>query len=141
MSSEKLRILEMIQDGKLTPEEGLELIQALDSPGVAAESYSVSSDSSESCCGDTGHSHKKRARCLMIKVDDQDSGKNVNIRIPIALAKFAGKFIPKEAKAEMAAQGVDLDLGNILEQLQSETGDNLIEVTEGGKKIVKIYCE
>lgn len=146
MSNEKLRILQMIKDGTVTPEEGLSLIQALESAGpragIMTRSGSDSKQEPEECCEFEGiKSGKKKAKFLLIKVDDSESGKNVNIKIPIALAKFAGKFIPKEARSEMQAQGVDIDLDKLLGLLENECCENLLEVEEGGKKIVKICCE
>ena len=143
MSDEKLRILQMIKDRTLTPEEGLDLIQALDmsessaGTGLAEPvSQSKADDSSEQ----TQANGKRKPRFLRIKVDDEESNKKVNIRIPIALAKFAGKFIPKHARHEMKEQGVEFDLDEILSQLENSE-EGMIEVSEGDNKIVRIYCE
>ena len=141
MSDEKLRILQMIKEGTLTPEEGLDLIQALDmsesSTGTAEPaSRSEAHDSSEQPRANS----KRKPRFLRIKVDDEESNKKVNIRIPIALAKFAGKFIPKHARHEMKEQGVEFDLDEILNQLENSE-EGMIEVSEGEKKVVQIYCE
>jgi hypothetical protein len=83
----------------------------------------------------------KQPRWLYIKVDDTEEDKHVNIKIPFAFARAASKFIPKHAKAEMNAHGIELDIEQILNQLQTEGADNVIEVTEGDKKIVRIYTE
>lgn len=143
MSDEKLRILQMIKDRTLTPEEGLDLIQALDmsessaGTGLAEPvSQSRADDSSEQ----TQANGKRKPRFLRIKVDDEESNKKVNIRIPIALAKFAEKFIPKHARHEMKEQGVEFDLDEILNQLENSE-EGMIEVSEGDNKIVQIYCE
>jgi hypothetical protein len=143
MSDEKLRILQMIKDRTLTPEEGLDLIQALDmsessaGTGLAEPvSQSKADDSSEQ----TQANGKLKPRFLRIKVEDEESNKKVNIRIPIALAKFAGKFIPKHARHEMKEQGVEFDLDEILSQLENSE-EGMIEVSEGDNKIVRIYCE
>jgi hypothetical protein len=150
MDKEKLRILEMIKDGTVSPQEGLDLINALAASGTPATPAStqtsppvsfdpcchpeeeVMSDESQGCC---------KPRWLYINVDDQESGKKVNIRVPITLAKFAGKFIPKEARAEMREKGIDLDLTGILDQLTKEGQQDLVEVMEGDKKIVRIYTK
>jgi hypothetical protein len=145
MSNEKLRILEMIKAGTLTPQEGLDLIQALE----ANEMGSTPLQDLSSCCqteeldegpGPSPGSGKK-PRWLYVKVVDTEENKNVNIKIPFALARAASKFIPKHAKAEMHAHGVDLDIGAILDQLQVEGQQNLVEITEGETKIVQIYTE
>ena len=83
---------------------------------------------------------KRKPRFLRIKVDDEGSNKKVNVRIPIALAKFAGKFIPKHARIEMKEQGMEFDLDEVLSQLENSE-EGRIEVREGDSKIVMIYCE
>jgi hypothetical protein len=161
MSDEKLRILEMIKAGTLSPQEGLDLIQALDqnemsapplqdisatcaivcSPSECCPTDDSKNDDTSSGQSQTGQATGtgKKPKWLYIKVQDSESGKNVDIKIPIALAKAASKFIPKEAKAEMHAQGIDIDIPTLLETLQADGQQSLIEVTEGDKKIVKIY--
>jgi DUF4097 and DUF4098 domain-containing protein YvlB len=148
MPNEKLRILEMIKDGTISPQEGLDLIQALEQsekslvratpdqslPGITRPQSESANDS-----GGSGSS-KRKPHWLYIKVNDED-GKNVNIKIPISLAKFAGKFIPKDAKAEMSAQGIDLDVDGILKVLEDEGPMNLIEVNDEDGKSVRIYTE
>jgi hypothetical protein len=148
MSDEKLRILEMIKDGTLTPQEGLDLLQALEAaknsmqmvgpivPVTQTDSAGQKEDE-EPCCSAPG----RKPKWLHIKVDDTESGKNVNIKLPIALAKSAVKFIPKDAKAHMQAHGMDVDLHGLLESLSNEGQMNLVEVSDGDKKVVKIYTE
>jgi len=97
----------------------------------------MASDESEEATEGSG----KKPRWLYIKVQDDEKGKNVNIRIPIALAKFANKFIPKHAHAEMKAQGVELDLNGILKTLEDSGQNNLIEVEDGNKKVVQIFTK
>lgn len=146
MDEEKLRILEMIKDGTVSPQEGLELINALVSAGAPATKESSPPVSFDPCCGSdedaAGDQPKgRKPGWLHIKVDDQETGKKVDIRIPISLAKFAGRFIPKDARAEMKEKGIDFDLTGILEQLEKEGHHELVEVMEGDKKIVRIYTQ
>lgn len=145
MRDERLRIMQMIKDGTITPEEALELMEALESSESAlvplSEPETTEGPKEETREGEASSAAKRKPRYLYIKVDDQESGKKVNIRIPITLAKFAGRFIPKHAKHEMAAQGVDFDLQGIIEQLEREGPQSIVEVTDGDKKIVRIYSE
>mgnify|MGYP001096700456 CR=1 FL=1 len=144
MDEEKLRILEMIKDGTVSPQEGLELINALASARTPATTESSQTVSFDPGNGNEEEGEPKKGgkpRWLYINVDDQESGKKVNIRVPITLAKFAGKFIPKEAKHEMKEQGIDLDLTGLLEQLEKEGQQDLVEVMEGDKKIVRIFTK
>lgn len=97
MSEEKIRVLEMIQNGKVTAAEGLELLKAIDASFIQQE--------------DTLHTG---SRFLRIRVTS-DKNKKVNVNIPLILLKTATKFasfgmklIPEEARNEMQKKGVDL---------------------------------
>jgi hypothetical protein len=141
MADQKLQIMNMVKDGTISPEEAIELLQALDSGAKKMLNPPQNAQDTVPCCTATVTSNGKKPRFLKIQVQDEEENKNVNIVIPIALAKFAGKFIPKEARAEMSAQGVDLDLDGIMDCLEKECCQNLVEVTEGNKKIVRIFTE
>jgi hypothetical protein len=140
LKDERLRIMELIRDGKITPAEGLELLEALglqDAPPTASEAGPEMEDEES----DEG-APRKKARWLHIKVHDAEDNKHVNIKIPISLAKFAGKFIPREAREEMAAQGVDFDLEGLMDILEKGGEQELVDVEEGdGSKTVKIYIK
>ncbi|HHE73799.1 MAG TPA: hypothetical protein ENL37_01765 [Desulfobacteraceae bacterium] len=155
MSEEKLRIMQMIKDGRLTPEEGLELIEAIDSTNKSvavkpSESFSITESSfqpgvsddfdDEDDNGDGGEKPVgRKPRWLRIKVID--GKKVVKIKVPIGLAKFAGKFIPNEAKKEMKNQGIDLDLDGLLSEIEKQGAMELVNVEDEGGKIVKIITE
>lgn len=149
MSDEKLRVLEMIKDGTISPNEGLDLVEALESsersliratPDEEHLDIPVCCSDDETSDSDSPGGKTRKPRWLFIKVNEGD-GKVVNIKIPIGLAKFAGKFIPKEAKAAMAGHGIDLDLNGLMKTLEDCGPMNLVEVNEGDGKVVKIYTE
>lgn len=147
MSEEKLRIMEMIKDGTISPQEGLDLIEALESSEKSLARATpdqslldISHPGSEDAGDRQQSGPKRKPHWLYIKVNNND-GKNVNIKIPIGLAKFAGKFIPKEAKAEMSAQGIDLDVDGLMRILEEEGPLDLIEVNDEDGKCVRIYTE
>jgi hypothetical protein len=114
MNNEKMRILEMIQEGRITAAEGMELMDALG--GAAEETELRSSDAGG------------RNRFLRIRVNG-DKAKKVNVNVPLNLIKAAGRFfgygmafIPKEAREAMEEQGVDLskiDIQELIAQIDS----------------------
>ena len=153
MNEEKIRIMQMVKDGTISPEEGLDLIEALGKTSIAETVYTeesiqeaVSAGSEPLKKGLFGRHHKGesnhnphgKAKWLYIQVNDDD-GKNVNIKIPLSLAKFAGKFIPNEAKKELKEQGIELDLDGIISVLQDEGEMNLVEVNDEDGKTVRIF--
>ena len=170
MTNEKIKIMEMVKDGIISPEEGIDLIDALgkaSAPEVPVEEEETNTGmlAAEMVdeAGNAGtrrglldfsrhgqrrhHRHigrekayKGRAKWLYIQVNEGD-GKNVNIKIPLSLAKFAGKFIPNDAKKQMKEQGIELDLDGILTTLEETGVENLVEVDEGDGKTVKIFTK
>jgi hypothetical protein len=101
MSTEKARILSLIEQGKISATEGLELIKAFESETVAT---------------DTSHTLMSRnvAKMLRIRVNG-DKVKKVDINFPLNLIKAASKFmgigmnfIPKEIRSELESKGIDL---------------------------------
>ena len=90
MSTDRLRILKMVQEGKVSPEEGENLIQAL------GETPSIE------------NTPAKNHKFLKIRVRQGDKTK-VNVTIPMSLAKLGLKFIPKDAQMTLGEQKIDLD--------------------------------
>jgi len=137
-NEERLRILQMVQEGKVSSEEGVELLKALDEVEPAAEKP-VSPG---------------KNRFLRMRVEVEDEVK-VNMNVPMnlvkVLSKFAGvgmKYIPEDARREIEARGVDLsqiDFDELLEQVEQGLVDGKIvdiHVDEPGEKVkVEIYVE
>jgi len=94
METEKLRILKMLEDKKITADEAAKLIDALDR-----------ADSRPS-------ERELKRRWIHVKVE-QDGDESVNIRVPLALLKLGFKLAPhalaagarrSERRAEMAKE-------------------------------------
>ena len=139
MSDEKKRILEMIQEGKLTPAEGLGLLTALEDTEITTKQMK----------------HTINKRYLRVRVYT-DKAVKVNVNIPLALMKVASKFatiglkyIPDEAKKEMESKGIDLsqidveELVNMIEQglVDEKLVDIDVDDPEEGKVRVEVYVD
>lgn len=135
MSTDKLKILEMIQEGKISSAEGLELLQALDT------NKDIRSTSDKD-------------RHFRVKVDGDKT--KVNVNIPLSLIRVASKFagmsmnlIPAQARNEMNKQGIDLsqidfnELINLIEQdlTDGKLVDVEVEDPQEGKMTVQVYVE
>lgn len=136
MSTDKLKILEMIQEGKISTAEGLELLQALDMTNK-----------------DTRNTSDKD-RFFRVKVDGDKT--KVNVNIPLSLIRVASKFmgmgmnfIPAQARDEMNKQSIDLsqidfaELVNLIEQglTDGKLVDVEVEDPQEGKMTVQVYVE
>ncbi|HBN84504.1 MAG TPA: hypothetical protein DDZ89_11730 [Clostridiales bacterium] len=132
---EKLKILEMIENGKITAKEGMDLISALEGDkSLAVKKETVSPGMSK--------------KYLKIRVDsDRDEMKTVNVNIPLRVAKLATKFmnlVPKAARDEMAENGInieDLNLDEIIDALEEDMEAMKLVDVKGDGVNVDIYIE
>jgi hypothetical protein len=119
MNDEKMQILKMIEEGKISAEEAARLLDTLgDQPeGVTP----------------------KGGRRLRIQVTEPGTNrKKVNMRIPLGLAKIAAKFIPPKKKKELAEEGVDID--EVLSQVTSENVGKIVDI-ESDEGFIQISIE
>ena len=76
--SEQMRILRLIQEGKVTPEEGARLLEALGRAGGAV----------------AARARPTRKRWLRIHVAER-GGDQVNLRLPLGLVHLVTRFLPR----------------------------------------------
>jgi hypothetical protein len=129
MSTERRQILDMLAQGKITPEDAERLLEKLAAP-KPAESQPASGAA---------------PKYLRVTVDSSD-GDKVNVRVPLALVRTGIKLsamMPKGAGEKLQESGIDLS------HLSSLKGDALVEAlreltvdvnsSDGDK--VKVFCE
>lgn len=121
--SDRLRILEMIENKTITAAEGADLLKALDKNDTK-----------------TVLSPKKNAfKMFKIKVLSAD-GDKVNVQIPIEFAKVAlnsGKGFMKVDQIE----GLDLDVDAILDMIDSGMLGKIVDIESADGDIVEIIIE
>jgi hypothetical protein len=121
-AEERLQILKMIEEGKITPEEGAKLLSALAKKGPSAPPAPGASP----------------ARWFRVRVTDAETGRSkVNVNIPMGLVnvgvRMGARFIPESS-------GIDLE--DLLEQIRSGAHGKIVEVLddESGEHI-EIFIE
>lgn len=138
MSEERRKILEMLQEGKISVDETERLLSALSSPEVEERE---------------SPSEKGKPKYLRILVEPgpgSEEKERVNVRVPLKLIRAGLKlasFIPKHAQTRvneaLQEKGIDFDFKNLtskdLEDLVTQLDDLTVEVE--GKETVRIYCE
>ena len=146
----QVRIVDMLGEEHVTFEQTLDLLTSLASRkrrGAAAMVVPpVPPAPPVHLHGGSGR-RKGIAKVLRVNIDagGEDGGERAKIRVnvPIALAKFAGKFLPSEAREQLAAQGIDLV--ELLDSIGDELPDGPlvdIDAAEGdGKTRAKIVIE
>ncbi len=140
MNEETLKILKMIEEGKITAEEGKKLMEAM-------------GGESETKLQKTAAPPKKN-KILRVIIDargDEAEKAKVRVNVPLEVAKkLAGltALIPKEAKNEMLENGIDIDAINLEELIgmfqDGLIDENLVDIEQGdsGKGAsIKIYVD
>ncbi|KGP75944.1 hypothetical protein JT05_07660 [Desulfosporosinus sp. Tol-M] len=139
MGSEKMKVLEMIQEGKLTAAEGMDLLKAIEEGNTDGEILTAISPMN---------------RFLRVRVIGEKTLK-VNVNVPFSLLRSASKlvvyamsFVPVEKRAEFEKKGLDLQALDVEEfvRIIEESVDGKIvdvEVTDPqeGKIKVEVYVE
>ncbi len=120
-TEERMRILQMIQEGKVTAEEGAKLLQAL---GSSRQSVPPTS--------------RRDPRTLRVRITDLHSGRTkVNVNIPMGLVnvgiKLGARFTPSNA---------EIDYDEIMEAIQSGASGRLVDLEdlESGER-VEVWVE
>jgi len=137
-SEDRRRILDMLAAGTISVDEAANLLKALGG-GQPEASVALSAPRRG------GH-----ARLLRISIDEnlteggEGTGTKVRVNVPIALARFAARFLPKDAGSELKEQGIDIE--EILASLGDDLPDGkLVDIDaisdEDGKSNARIVIE
>lgn len=141
MDTDRRSILQMLADGKITPDEAERLFTAMDRSGAPAWTSSA-----------PGHNGSPKYLRVVVDADDAASGPTkVNVRVPMALLRAGVRLtsvIPPQARehinAEMAKNGVPFDIGQIrpenLEAMLDQLNDLQVDVDQERTK-VRVFCE
>ncbi len=108
-AEERMRILQMIQDGKITAEEGANLLQALSSTPKPPPT-----------------SPARDPRLLRVRITDIASGKTkVNVNIPMGLVnvgvKLGARFTPSHA---------DVNYDEIMDAIKSGASGKIVDLED-----------
>jgi hypothetical protein len=126
--NEKLKIMKMVQEGKITAEEAITLLDALGSQARKAPAQDINPPVRS---GEPG-------RWFRVKITDSVSGKlRTNIRLPLSLVgaglKMGARFSPE-------MEGIDINAIN--EALRKgETGLLVDVIDDDDQEHVEIYIE
>jgi hypothetical protein len=108
MQEERMRILKMLEEGKVSAQDAARLLDALASRRASDEEAAV-------------------GKKIRVRVADPETGKQtVNLSVPIGLARFAAKFIPAKKKEQLLAEGVDID--SIISQVMTENVGKIVDI-------------
>jgi hypothetical protein len=122
---ERMKILKMIEEGKISADEGSKLLSALSEPRRGLSSGSRSASGSP-------------ARWLRIRVTDTRTGRSkASVQIPLALVDAGMKI-----GAHFAPEVEGVDMSNVMEALRMGVTGKIIDVVdENDGEHVEIYVE
>ncbi len=119
MDEERMKVLKMLEGGKVDAAEAARLLEALAEGATAA-------DGAPARAAGGG-----RGKALRIRVYERGSERaRVNVNVPLRLAKWALKFAPASARARLGEREIDLDE---LERLLDEGPGEVITVEDAEK--------
>jgi len=128
-SEERIRILKLVQDGKISAEEGANLLQAL----------STASQPSQAAAGARGAMRDTlRGRWFRVRVSDVKSGRaKASVNIPLGLMEWG-----LQIGAHFAPEVADIDLSELTEILQHGAPGKIADVVdEEDGEHVEIFIE
>ncbi|MDR7857322.1 SHOCT-like domain-containing protein [Tissierella sp.] len=124
--AEKMQILNMVKEGKITTEEGVKLLDALEKTDPITSSSS---------------SIKSKAKWLKIRVFDPEDSTKVNVTLPISLVnigvKLAGKFSPEFKEAGLTEE----DMEEIFAAIKNGETGKIVEVNSDDGTKVEVIIE
>ena len=128
-SEERLKILKMIEEGKISVDQGMQLLESIGTEKKAAPSQSSAAPPA---------SNPHAARWFRVRVTDLDTGRvRVNIRMPINVVttgfKLGARFSPE-------VEG--MDMSQLMDAIRAgETGQIVDVVDEKDGEHVEVFLE
>ena len=124
-TQERIQILKMIEEGKITPEEGAKLLEAIKGAGRAV--YATP----------PGGMGQAQGKWLVVRVTDMRSGRRkVNVNIPMSLVSIGARI-----GAKFAAP-VKVDLDEIINAARSGQQGKIIDIQDDAEgERVEIFVE
>jgi hypothetical protein len=142
MSEERVQVLKMLAEGKITADDAERLLARLEQVRSAADS-----GASQTVSGAEGGEPVRTGlpKYLRVLVDSAD-GDKVNVRVPLALVRTGIKLtalVPSNATQKLDEKGIDLS--HLAELHGEELVDALreinVDVTTAQGDSVRVYCE
>jgi hypothetical protein len=110
---ERMKILKMVEEGKLSPEEGAKLLAALTEEARTKTGAATFTDGNR--------------RWLRVRVTDTSGRPKVNVTLPTSLVdvatKLANKFVPAEERSGM-------DFNEVWQAVRAGNTGKIIDVTD-----------
>jgi len=135
MNAERMKILEMLAEGKITADDAdklLDKISAQPTPDAKSEAKPVD-----------GSSPKRRFLHIVVDKPGQDQ---VNVRMPLGLLRTGTHLmavLPTRVREKLSEQGIDLTAVGAMDEKDWQTCCETlnVDIEKGDGKKVKIFCD
>jgi len=118
MKEEKMKILKMLAEKKITPEEASQLLEAL--------------DKLETPSGETPHKGKH----LKVRIYEGNQNESkVNVNIPLGWVKELGGFIMPKIEEELKAKGHSFNAKEIMDSIATGQTQKIVDIKDDDDKI------
>ena len=136
---EKLRILKMVEEGKLSAEQAVELLKALEGTVPEGETADYDQDAYEQTA--IVNSNIPYENKMLRVIVDSPAGDKVNIQLPVKIIRQMLKVTGKLPIKSEELEGIDLEAltASVLECIDNETLGNIVEVNRSDGTTVRIY--
>lgn len=145
MNNEKEKILDMVEKGTISAEDAARLLECV------GETEEKQKEREEERAHVSAQRMKgKRLRVLVNGVSEEGQKINVNVGVPLVLARYADNIlatcVPAEVTEELGRQGIDLKgirIGEIVDVFEEIEEDIVnVDIGEEGNGIkVRVYVE
>lgn len=126
---ERARVLRMVSEGKLSPEEAADLLEAMQPAREEAAEVFPNLNPVRV----RGRGSRGRPGVLVVMIKEGGESK-VNVRIPLALTRAAGKWLPGQLQNHLSKY--DINLNEFLDQIADTDGGTLLEIKDGDSKVL-----
>ncbi|NMM62509.1 hypothetical protein HBE96_07350 [Clostridium sp. P21] len=129
MNEEMLKILKMIEEGKITSEKAEQLIEALNSKSTAIQTLGNASNDTDII-----------DKMLKVKVTSHD-GDDVNVNLPVKFIKTMLKTIGKIPITDNIKGMENLDLNLISDAIDNNLSGKIVDVKSANGDLVEVSIE
>lgn len=120
----RARILRMVANGRITAEEAAEILEAMEPEASASSGVPAASQATT----------LERRKSLILRISEEGQTK-VNLRVPLGLARGAGKIIPRQAHDYL--QNYDINVQELLADLtNSLTTGPLVDIQDQDVRVL-----
>ena len=137
-TEERMRILNMLQEGQVTPEQAAQLLQALEETPVVVKQRPAPAQAPQFVEHIPPVEPGRPPRWLRVRVTDMDSGRpRVNVRLPLSLVNIGLKM-----GKQFAPEIEGIDFNEVVKAIQEgETGTFVDVYDEEDGEHVEVFLE